>query len=154
MKIINGNLIDVIKNGECNVALHVANCKHTMGGGVARALREEFPIVYETDLKTQKNDYNKLGTNSYAQLNIHPKMDLSVVVNMYAQYNFGGDQRNLDYTAFEMCIKKVANQFSDQIIAYPFLMGCDRAGGDWEIVSKIIHAHFHDINHFAVKLPI
>lgn len=154
MKIINGNLIDIIKNGKCDVALHVVNCKHTMGSGVALALKNEFPVVYEADLKTRKGDFNKLGTNSIAELDIRPSIDYTIVVNMYAQYNFGGDQRNLDYTAFEMCIKKVANQFSDQIIAYPYLMGCDRAGGDWGIVSEIIHAHFHDINHFAVRLPI
>lgn len=149
MQIINGDLIDIIKQNKCSVAIHVANCHHAMGAGVAAALRKNFPEVYAADCSTICSDYNKMGTISVAQLNEFPSV---IVANLYAQYNYGTDKSQLDYDALTCCLKKIKYFYEDQIIAYPYLMGCGLAGGDWDTVSKIIDFEFSKMNHFAVRL--
>lgn len=146
MKIVEGNILDVIKNRECDVVLHVCNCFHTMGAGLALQLKQTFPEVYEADLKTEYNDYNKMGTLSIATIDDNIK-----IVNMYAQYYFGRERRQLDYSALKLCLKKVKHYYAYGEIVYPYLMGCGLAGGDWKIVSEIIDTELSDLNHRAIK---
>lgn len=82
-----GCVVEAFKSGRYYALLHQANCFNTMNSGVAKAIREEFPMAYAADLKTIKGDRFKLGTYSYAAIN-----ELSgYVVNLYGQYNYGYD---------------------------------------------------------------
>jgi O-acetyl-ADP-ribose deacetylase (regulator of RNase III) len=144
-----GNLIDFIKNREANAFLHIANCFHTMGGGIAKQLKENFPNVYKADLKTVFGDYNKMGTISFAGLS-----GPYIIFNMYAQYHYGSYKKQLNEDALICCLDKVKYYVNkDKTIAYPYMMGCGLAGGDWEVVSKILAEKLDGYNHFAVRLP-
>lgn len=82
-----GCVVEAFKTGRYYALLHQANCFNTMNSGVARAIREEFPMAYAADLKTIKGDQFKLGTYSYAAIN-----ELSgYIINLYGQYNYGRD---------------------------------------------------------------
>ena len=79
----NGCLIEGFKAGEVRAIAHQANCFNTMGSGVAKALREAFPEIYEADCQTEKGSRDKLGSLSWT-FNEHGMM-----FNLYGQYKYG-----------------------------------------------------------------
>ena len=80
-----GCIIRAARSGEINVILHCANCFHTMGAGVARAIKDEWPGAFQADLKTPRGDRSKMGTFSF-----HQEGKL-VVINLYGQYRYSTD---------------------------------------------------------------
>ena len=84
MKITKGDLIKLALDGEFDVIVHGCNCFCTMGAGIAKQIKNSFPIAYAADLETNKGDRSKLGTCSVAVVN-----DLTVV-NAYTQYSWKG----------------------------------------------------------------
>lgn len=142
---IKGNLLD----SGCEILAHGCNCFNTMGSGVAAALRRAFPEVYEVDCLTKRGDRTKLGKYSYAVIDRGIPTDETkpvFVLNLYTQYNFGNEVRQLDYEALANCLEALKT-FSDRYptykIALPFI-GCGLAGGEWSIVKAFIEATFPD----------
>lgn len=131
-----GCLIEGFKAGEVHVIGHQANCQNTMNSGVAKAVREAFPEAYEADCATVRGDYSKLGGISTC-INNH-----GIIVNIYGQYNYGYDGiRYTDYDALKSgfeCIARMLDHLGyEGKIGLPKL-GCDRGGGDWNIVEGLI----------------
>ena len=134
MKTIKGDLIKLAIAGEFDVLLHGANCFNTMGAGLAYQISKIFPEAFRADLDTIKGDINKLGTYSSAE-----SRGIRVV-NCYTQYHFGTNKINVDYDAIDKVMAKIAIDFKDKRIGIP-LIGVGLAGGDWNIISKIIEKH-------------
>lgn len=135
MKIIQGNLITLAKQNYFDVIVHGCNCFGTMGAGIAKAIKQEFPEAYEADCQTPKGDKNKLGTISYAKID-RDGMNLTVV-NGYTQFNYYGAGTLVDYNAVASVFSSIKKQFSGQKIGYPKI-GAGLAKGDWQIISSII----------------
>jgi O-acetyl-ADP-ribose deacetylase (regulator of RNase III) len=139
---IEGCLIKGFKNGEIESLVHCSNCQCTMGSGVARTIRENFPEAYEADCQTVKGSFEKLGTFSVARNN------LGYIFNLYGQFDYGPlPKQYLNYEAFEKgleLIKKYCELNDIKSIGFPNRCGCDRAGGDWYIVSKMIDSAFEN----------
>jgi O-acetyl-ADP-ribose deacetylase (regulator of RNase III) len=143
---IQGNLLE----SDCNIIAHGCNCFNTMGSGVARAIRAKYPEVYEIDCKTTRGDRKKLGSYSYT-----PVYDLSktpgddnlwFVLNLYTQYNFGTEVRQLDYETLANCLealKTFCAKYPTAKVGLPRI-GCGLAGGDWSVVKAFIEATFPD----------
>jgi O-acetyl-ADP-ribose deacetylase (regulator of RNase III) len=146
MKIVTGNLIQMAKDSKFDVIVHGCNCFNTMGGGIARVIRETWPIVYEADCKTIRGDKKKLGTIDPVLLNNNV-----YVVNAYTQYYYGRGLQ-VSYDAIRSCFSEIKNAFNDLKIGYP-LIGAGLAGGDWNIISKIINEELEGCDHTLVKLP-
>ena len=148
MNIVNGDLIDLAKQGHFDVILHGCNCFCTMGRGIALAVKNEFPAAYEADRSTQKGDRSKLGSYSRADIfsNKHPL----TVVNAYTQFDYKGPGVKADYDAIRAVMTKVKEDFSGQRIGYP-LIGAGLAGGDWNIIESIIREELKNENHTLVK---
>ncbi len=136
-----GDLIQLAHEGHFDVIAHGANCFCTFGAGIAKAIKESFPEAYEADLKTRKGDYSKLGKLSLAKI----KRDSHqfIVANLYTQYFFGKakdpkDSKEIRYKAIEKSLKELKKQIPyDASIGLPKI-GAGLAGGDWEIIRKII----------------
>ena len=147
MKKIKGDLIELAKEGKFDVIVHGCNCFHTMGSGIAKQIKEEFPEAYEVDKLTYRGDLNKLGTYSsvYCQrsgLDFH-------IVNAYTQYNYGSGKQ-VNYDAVREVFKQIKEDFTGLRIAYPAI-GAGLAGGDWNIISKIIDEELEDEDHTFVQ---
>jgi len=56
------------KNGEFDVIIHGCNCFCTMGGGIAKTIKNEFIEAFNADRKTIKGSKDKLGTCSFANI--------------------------------------------------------------------------------------
>lgn len=130
MNYVKGDLIKLAKKDQFDVIIHGCNCFCTMGAGIAKQIKKEFPEAYKVDNLTKRGDRSKLGSYSFV------KLDNLIIVNAYTQYNFGG-RLEADYKAIRGCFKKIKEQFSGKKIGIPKI-GAGLAGGDWEKISSII----------------
>lgn len=132
LTIKSGNLVDATEQ----MLVHQANCFNTMGTGVALALRTRWPKIYIADCETIKGDKSKLGSFSKTWVN-----QKQIVINMYGQYAYGRDKQYTDYEAVTKAfnaICELAVKLKITTIAIPYKMGCNNAGGDWNVISTII----------------
>lgn len=136
-----GNLLDA---PQICIA-HQVNCQGVMGSGVAKAIKEKYPKAYEhykryCDIKSSKE---LLGTSQ----EVYCKIGERTVINLFGQQFYGYD--GCCYTsyvalttaldgAFKLVVSENRNYGDPLEIAVPYKMGCDRGGGDWKIVSKIL----------------
>lgn len=165
MKIIKGDLIKLALKGEFDIIVHGCNCFCAQKSGLAPQMVKAF----QTDktflegnvnqafgsidvAKSKIGDINKLGNIDILNRNI-PFKDGEFtlkVINAYTQYSMGHDKRHLDYEALTMCLRKINHIFSGETIGLP-LIGCGLAGGDWNIVKKIIKQELKDLKIVIVE---
>lgn len=129
-----------LKDGEVQAIGHCANCFCTMRSGVAWQITNIYPIARTVDLETTMGDKDKLGTYTVAEV-----VDQRIF-NIYGQYRFGytGEQF-VDYEALRKGLEGVRNYMiimNVSSIGFPYKMGCDRAGGKWEVVEQMINEVF------------
>ena len=138
---------DILKSG-ADVICHQVNCQGVMGGGLAKQIRQRWPNVYESYLQYITFERMigglELGSNWLVSINDDGKYPL--IVNMFAQYEFGKDKQYTDYAAFKLCCENLYVDFKEMkpIIAFPYKIGCGLAGGDWSVVRGIIKEVFAD----------
>lgn len=130
---------DIFKSG-ANIILHQVNCQGVMGSGIAKQVKEKYPLVFEAykvlcDIKEDKAEL--LGTAQIVRVG-----ENMYVVNLFAQERYGYRGCFTDYNALRECLEDVNDYFDNEVIAIPYLMGCCRGGGDWNIVRKMIEETF------------
>ncbi|WP_084068219.1 macro domain-containing protein [Desulfocicer vacuolatum] len=135
MKIVNGDLIKLAVDGEFDVIIHGCNCFCTMGAGIARSIKAQFPEAFQADLATKKGDRTKLGGFSHAM--VTQNGHAVIVINAYTQFHYSGNAVLADYDAITSVFRKLKVQFSGKRFGFP-LIGAGLAGGDWQVISKII----------------
>ena len=116
MKSIQGDMIELIRKEQFDVFLHSCNCFNTMGAGLAKSIRVNFPEVYTADLITKMGDINKLGTINPVEL--------------------------CDYDAIHKCMEKIKVQYSGKRICFPKI-GSGLGGGNWDVIKEIINNDLH-----------
>ena len=157
MKIIKGNLLDLADQGKFDVIIHGCNCFNAMGGGIARQIAERYPEVEAADNLTEKGSKKKLGTTDvvvvtrpfkFLGITIPLLSKSFVVFNAYTQYNPGAD---FNYEAIRDCFRLIKDSISGigMKIAYP-MIGAGIAGGDWNVISKIIDQELEGEDHTLV----
>lgn len=149
MKYQEGNLIELAKNGKFDVIVHGCNCFCTMGAGIAKSLRDEWPDVYKADLLTVKGEISKLGTISTALIKLPSGINFAVI-NAYTQFTFW-EKNPIHYESLFKCFQKIKEFFSGSRIAYP-LIGCGLAGGNWNVVEPLIDQALEGEDHTLVYL--
>lgn len=114
-----------------------------MNSGVAKAIRERWPIVYTTYWNTFLSESNLLGKILLVDINEYephtwPKQP--AIINMFSQEFYGYDgKRYTSYDAFDDCLQKIKETVpKGSKIAFPYKIGCDRGGADWEVVYTMI----------------
>jgi O-acetyl-ADP-ribose deacetylase (regulator of RNase III) len=136
-----GNLLDLAEAGEFDIVVQGCNCFNTMGGGIAREIRERYPTVASVDMETVKGDYNKLGT--WTECDAGEKSRFTVI-NAYTQYNMSKGTDVFEYTAFELILQKLCHAYGDKRIGLPYI-GMGLAGGDADVIME-------QIEYFAQKV--
>lgn len=145
IKEINGNLLD--SNAEC--IIHQVNCQGAMNSGVAKAIREKWPIVFER--YRGYYDIMRYGkTPLLGTIQVVPINDKQAVINLFAQDNYGYDGgRYTSYDAIDTCLLNVADRCRKEgkkSMALPYHMSCDRGGANWNIILEMIKEHFADLD--------
>ena len=152
-----GNLLEA---PDVDALLQQCNIYHTMGAGIALAIKRKFPEAYEADCQTVKGDESKLGTFSVGEIK-QPKTRLKYVINLYSQADFGGSNRQTSYDAMVAGLEKVEEWLISKkcekifTLGIPYRMGAGLANGDWRIIRAIIESVFADssINVVIYYLP-
>jgi O-acetyl-ADP-ribose deacetylase (regulator of RNase III) len=150
MKHVEGDLIELAIKGQFDVIVHGCNCYHTMGAGIAKAIKLTFPEAYEADKQTTKGDKSKLGTISFAEVSLDGRR--LVIVNAYTQHEFGRGKRHANEEAIEQAFRAVKARFGDLRIGYP-RVGAGLAKGDWSKISHRIDKALEGADHTVVDLP-
>lgn len=149
MKQVTGDLLVLAKEGKFDVIVHGCNCFCTMGAGIAKLIKIEFPEAYAADLKTKSGDAKKLG--SYSVAKIHRDGVNFLIVNAYTQFDWRGRGVKANYEAIRSAFARIRENFPSSRIAYP-LIGAGLARGDWEEISRIIDEELDGLDHTLVKL--
>lgn len=146
-----GCLIQGFKRGEVQAIGHQANCQNTMGSGVAKAIRAQWPEVYETDCQTIKGDPDKLGTLSWCPVitDGRRKDGHGPVFNLYGQFDYGRDGKQYtDLKALESALNQM-RLFIDLMgitrVGFP-KMGASLGGAAWEDVEAIIEKTMNGVD--------
>lgn len=134
MKVISGNILD-IKHG---IIAHQVNMKGVMGAGLALQIKKTYPDAYYFYKFQFFEKTLELGMAQVVEINNH----LSVA-NLVAQVSYGRDGKcYTDYDALAKCLKKLSLHkkmcLPHSSIYLPHGMGAGLAGGDWQIILKLI----------------
>lgn len=151
MKTRIGDLIKLAQAGEFDVIVHGCNCFGTMGKGLAKVVRSVFPAAYTVDKATKKGSREKLGTCSVATCVVDGGM--CDVVNAYTQFHWRGRGLKVDYDAIRSCMRWIAEHYAGRRIGLPKI-GAGLAGGDWQIIARIIDSELGDENVTLVILSV
>jgi len=136
---INGDLIQLAKEGFFDVITHGCNCCSNMGGGLALTMANEFGCnCFPKESSKYYKDKNKLGTIDI-MLSAIPNFNL-YVINSYTQFYPGV---NGDYNAIKSCMYEINKAFKGKYIGLPQI-GCGIAGLDWDYVREIIKEELKD----------
>lgn len=131
LKHTKGNLLDMAENGDFDIIVQGCNCFNTMGGGIAREIRERYPMAATVDDETLKGDYNKLGNYTTAFTGKF------LIVNAYTQFNMSQGDDVFEYGAFQLILEKLAFAFPGKRMGLPYI-GMGLAGGESDTIIPMI----------------
>jgi len=144
LKHTKGNLIDLAEQGHFDVIVHGCNCQNTMGSGIAKEIRERYPIAYEADTKAAEiwvTPVARLANFSFAVTDKN-----FVIINAYTQVDFmprGVD--HFEYEAFYVILKKLESPAGEGVrFGFPYI-GMGLAGGDAKRIVAML-------DNFAAKV--
>lgn len=148
IKYIVGDVREPIGDGRKIIA-HCCNDCGKMGSGVALALLEKWPNVRAEYINwfqkgkiqfKNKDILFKLGNVQYVKIEKN-----IVVANMIAQHDIvmKDNLPPIRYSELEQCLVNVADVCLEYnaSVHIPYKLGCDRAGGRWEVVANALHDH-------------
>lgn len=152
-----GNLLE----SDCDYICHQVNCQGKMNSGIAKSIRDKWPIVYNNYMtkynETEKyllaacnghkvcpdvsevllGDIQLVGLwDNYYATDFHQS-----VINMFAQQHFGYDgRRYTSYDAFWSCLGKIKGIVpKGKKIGFPGRIGCVRGGANWDVIYEMIN---------------
>ena len=138
---IDGNLLDFPNDITC--IAHSCNTQNIMGGGIARQIKDRYPMVYKADCNAHLECENTLGNFSFVWVNGEQAQG---VYNMYTQDEIGA-RRSVSYEGFYCALNKVADHIEwqikhgdkEEVLGLPYGISCGLAGGSPKVISSIIH---------------
>lgn len=142
LKHVKGNLLDLAEAGKFDIVVQGCNCFNTMGGGIAKEIRERYPVVASVDMETERGDYMKLGTWTECDAGNDSRF---TVINAYTQYNMSTGQDVFEYTAFALILQKLAHRYPKARIGFPYI-GMGLAGGDKGAIMRMLENFAHVVS--------
>lgn len=145
----NGSVLD----SHADIILHQVNCKGVMGSGVAKAIRDKYPIVYEqykyhVGMVEVSDSSGRALLGNVQIVTLPDGSDNKYVANLFGQHMFGADgKRYTSYDAVYDGLVSLRNYILSKnngswTIALPYKMSSDRGGADWDIIMFMIEMVF------------
>ena len=113
-------------NCDAQYIAHQTNCVSNTGRGLALSLFKKYPYA---------NVYrNRIKPDIPGTISLHGDPTNRYVINMYGQ-NYPGKSKKSDTPQlriqwFQACLNQILLIPNLKTIAFPYLIGCDLAGGD------------------------
>lgn len=132
--------------------LHGCNSKGVMGSGVARIVRDRYPLAYERYTVWCSKGF-RLGTSLLVACGD------KTIINAVTQQNYGkvaeqtgpNPVRYVSYDAVADIFAELEQLIPNTTIAMP-LIGCALGGGNWSVVSAIIESSCKTIQPVVYQL--
>ena len=159
---VKGSLLET----NCDYICHQVNCMGKMNSGVAKAIREKWPIVF--------NRYEQLCESWHAWAHAHYQEDYErcaatemlgkvqivhisnnqSVINLFGQGTFGYDgKRYTSYDAFWMGLGEIRKCVPvGKSIAFPKNIGSCRGGANWNVIKTMIAEALYDYDVYIYEL--
>jgi O-acetyl-ADP-ribose deacetylase (regulator of RNase III) len=155
VQFVKGDLLE----SNCDYICHQVNCQGKMNSGIAKQIREKWPVVYnnymskydavlDLAIKTYGGyecglDVSEILLGDIQIVNINtPGADerAQQVINMFAQQHYGYDgRRYTSYDAFWNCLNLIKQTVpKGKTIGFPKKIGCDRGGANWPVILEMI----------------
>jgi O-acetyl-ADP-ribose deacetylase (regulator of RNase III) len=138
-----GNILEEVKDG---FIIQQVNCQGVMGSGIAKAIRDKWPVVYTEYARIFSGVSERYwdASNFLGQVQIVNVTPTVAVINLFTQENYGrtGD-RYTSYDALDTALKEVARLtegLPSSLFHHPTI-GCGLGGGNWKVVSALIEQH-------------
>lgn len=148
MKVLKGNLLQLVDQGMFDVAVHGCNCEHKMGGGIAKDFKLTYPEVSRADRATPVST-DKLGTFSVARVKTASGA-ACVILNAYTQASWRGNGCKVSEENLRSVFRAVREQFHGARIGYPKI-AAGRGGGDWAQIARVIDEELAGEDHTLVE---
>lgn len=137
MQYVEGNLLDY------PIIAHQCNCTTTYGAGLYNTVIEKYPFadIYSSGIIREPG--NIVVSSNIDNTNIADKNIISniIVISMLAQVRPGkasrDDSKKMRLKYFSECLDKMAKLNLPEI-AFPYLIGCGLAGGNWLEYEKLL----------------
>ena len=137
-----GNLLE----SDCDYICQQVNCMGKMNSGIAKQIREKWPVVYQNYMEKYNilngvsgallGDIQIVGLwDDYNETKFHQS-----VINMYSQLNYGYDgRRYTSYDAFWNCVNLIKQSVpTDKKIGFPCNIGSGLGGANWNVILTMI----------------
>lgn len=138
-----GNILEEVKDG---FILQQVNCQGVMASGIAKAIKDKWPVVYSEYMRTFKGaqEYDHPASMFLGRVQIVNVTPWLAVINLYTQEGYGrtGD-RFTSYDALDTALIEVARLtegLPSSLFHHPTI-GCGLGGGNWKVVSALIEQH-------------
>lgn len=150
--IIHGNLLE---SKEKYIA-HQCNCLTQSSAGIAKNIFDKYPYANTYSSRTEPDTLASIKI-------LGDSLENRFVINMFAQYYPGKPkypESKLDgilarQQYFYQCLLKIAKISDLESIAFPYKIGCNLAGGDWNYYYGVLNNfanHVHDKYHVKTFL--
>jgi len=147
MKFIVKDILEV-KSG---IICQQVNCQSAMNSGLAKGIRNKWPIVFKKYKDFIANflyqdKYNRVSTKDLLGeidlIEVEPNL---YVCNLFGQEFYGYDgKRYTSYGAWEKALPelKIEAEKLNLPVYFPHGVGCVRGGANFEIISSMIEEYF------------
>ncbi len=142
LKTIKGDLTQI----ESGALFQMVNCQNAYGRGLSGALSKKWPIIKESYHKFC-GDYKPI--HLLGNVNVVKITDELYVFNCFGQLEYGNAAKTkrqyVDYHALSICLKRAKytiEHFKMASIYFPALFSCGLAGGDPQVVHKLIEKYY------------
>lgn len=146
-----GDILSPNKTGHDVIVCHQVNCWGVMGAGLAKQMREKFPLMY---LEYKRLCYSTANKKTLlGEVLTHSVVYNGyeyTIANLFGQEQIGTQRCYTDYDALRKalqtvrCIASPLPGRASWRVRIPYKMGCGLAGGDWNIVRAIIQEELVD----------
>lgn len=155
LQVITGDLLE----SKTKYIAHQCNCKTRKFLGIAKSIFEKYPY---------SNSYIDGTKRIPGEIEIRGDgIDKRFVINLYGQLNPGkpedyyfnpdngeGDTERARLKWMVSCLKKVSKIENLESIAFPYKMGCNLAGGNWNYYQSLLEKFSEaiDAQVFIIKI--
>lgn len=144
----NENILDQFKAGKFDVLVHGSNCVNIFATGLAKAIREVYPVVWNDELSTEEGPLHKLGKSR-----INVIGDSQFISTSYITDEHNDKQKIINYVALEKSLISLKEQL--QVIEIEqgtkLSIGIPQIGQQFlegdplfirEIITRVLSPHF------------
>lgn len=159
IEIVTGDLLEAKEK----YIAHQCNCLTENSAGTAKAIFDKYPHAntYARRVKSETGETTNIDVPGTIII-LGDGQDQRYVINMYAQYYPGRPKfpkSTLDGTVirqnyFYKCLLRIAKIPDLESVAFPWRIGCNLGGGDWEYYLGVLSNFAQYVGEKDIKVRV